>query len=89
MSDLDLQRRISEAMQNPKTRRAGRRGCVGTVGTDCGEMLRLWIKFRKRMARRSSIRHLPVLRIETAIAVASLATELIRGKTAEGAFDVE
>jgi nitrogen fixation protein NifU and related proteins len=57
---------------------------VGTVGNaDCGEMLRLWVKFReengKKVIDRATFQSFGC---ETAIAVASLATELIRGKTA-------
>ena len=61
---------------------------VGTVGNaDCGEMLRLWVKFKeengKKVIDRASFQSFGC---ETAIAVASLATELIRGKTAEEAL---
>src|ERR1700722_17834153 len=57
---------------------------VGTVGTaDCGEMLRLWVKFKeengKKVIDRATFQSFGC---ETAIAVASLAMELIRGKTA-------
>src|SRR5208283_5572444 len=54
---------------------------------DCGEMLRLWVKFKqqdgKRVIDRATFQSFGC---ETAIAVASLATELIRGKTAEEAL---
>lgn len=61
---------------------------IGTVGNaDCGEMLRLWVKFKqqdgKRVIDRATFQSFGC---ETAIAVASLATELIRGKTAEEAL---
>ena len=61
---------------------------VGTVGnSDCGEMLRLWVKFKeengKKIIDRATFQSFGC---ETAIAVASLATELIRGKTAEEAL---
>ena len=61
---------------------------VGTVGnSDCGEMLRLWVKFKeqdgKKVIDRATFQSFGC---ETAIAVASLATELIRGKTAEEAL---
>jgi len=60
---------------------------VGTVGnSDCGEMLRMWVKFKdekgKKVIDRATFQSFGC---ETAIAVASLATELIRGKTAEEA----
>jgi nitrogen fixation NifU-like protein len=88
MSD-DLEKRIREAMLNPKNmgELAGA-DSVGTVGnSECGEMLRLWVKFKeengKKVIDRATFQSFGC---ETAIAVASLATELIRGKTAEEAL---
>ena len=61
---------------------------VGTVGnSDCGEMLRMWVKFKDEKGRKVIDRAtFQSFGCETAIAVASLATELIRGKTAEEAL---
>jgi len=61
---------------------------VGTVGNaDCGEMLRLWVKFKEQNGKQVIDRAtFQSFGCETAIAVASLATELIRGKTAEEAL---
>ena len=61
---------------------------IGTVGNaDCGEMLRLWVKFKNDNGRKVIDRaSFQSFGCETAIAVASLATELIRGKTAEEAL---
>jgi len=54
---------------------------------DCGEMLRLWVKFKQENGRKVIDRAtFQSFGCETAIAVASLATELIRGKTAEEAL---
>jgi nitrogen fixation NifU-like protein len=85
----DLEKRIREAMLNPQNmgELAGA-DSVGTVGnSECGEMLRLWVKFKqengKRVIDRATFQSFGC---ETAIAVASLATELIRGKTAEEAL---
>ena len=60
---------------------------VGTVGSpDCGDMVRLWLKFReqdgKKVIDRASFQSFGC---QTAIAVASVATELLRGKTLEEA----
>jgi nitrogen fixation protein NifU and related proteins len=57
---------------------------VGTSGSeDCGDMLRMWIKFREEDGRRVIDRAtFQSFGCQTAIAVASVATELIRGKTA-------
>jgi NifU-like protein involved in Fe-S cluster formation len=85
----DLQKRIQAALANPQNlgELAGA-DAVGTVGNaDCGEMLRLWVKFKehngKKVIDRATFQSFGC---ETAIAVASLATELIRGKTAEEAL---
>ena len=63
---------------------------VGTVGNaDCGEMLRLWVKFKDQDGRKVIDRAtFQSFGCETAIAVASLATELIRGKTADEALSM-
>src|ERR1700720_87092 len=83
MSD-ELQKKISEAMRNPQNMgELEGADAVGTVGnSDCGEMLRMWVKFKqengKKVIDRATFQSFGC---ETAIAVASLATELIRGKT--------
>ena len=85
----DLQKKISEAMANPQNlgELAGA-DAVGTVGSsDCGEMLRMWVKFKEENGRKVIDRAtFQSFGCETAIAVASLATELVRGKTAEEAL---
>jgi len=85
----DLEKRIREAIANPQNmgELAGA-DSVGSVGnSECGEMLRLWVKFKdehgKKVIDRATFQSFGC---ETAIAVASLATELIRGKTAEEAL---
>ena len=60
---------------------------VGTVGNpDCGDMLRMWIKFTekdgKKVIDRASFQSFGC---QTAIAVASVATELLRGKSVDEA----
>ena len=85
----DLEKRIREAMANPQNMgELADADAVGTVGnSDCGEMLRMWVKFKeqggKKVIDRATFQSFGC---ETAIAVASLATELIRGKTAEEAL---
>jgi NifU-like protein involved in Fe-S cluster formation len=85
----DLQKRIQAALANPQNmgEMAGA-DSIGTVGNaDCGEMLRLWVKFKQQDGRRVIDRAtFQSFGCETAIAVASLATELICGKTAEEAL---
>ena len=88
----DLEKRIREAMQNPQNmgELAGA-DSVGTVGnSECGEMLRMWVKFKEENGRRVIDRAtFQSFGCETAIAVASLATELIRGKTAAEALSLK
>ena len=85
----DLQKRIQQAMANPQNLgEMADADSVGTVGnSDCGEMLRMWVKFREDGGRKVIDKaSFQSFGCETAIAVASLATELIRGKTAEEAL---
>jgi nitrogen fixation NifU-like protein len=87
--DKDLEKRIREAMLNPQNMgELANADRVGTVGnSDCGEMLRMWVKFKdengKKVIDKATFQSFGC---ETAIAVASLATELIRGKTAAEAL---
>lgn len=64
---------------------------VGTVGSpDCGDMVRLWIKYKesdgKKVIDKASFQSFGC---QTAIAVASLATRMILGKTREEALDMK
>jgi len=88
----DLQKKISEALRNPQN--VGElpdADAIGTVGnSDCGEMLRLWVKFKQQNGKKVIDRAtFQSFGCETAIAVASLATELIRGKTPEEALSMK
>jgi nitrogen fixation NifU-like protein len=89
--ERNLQERIADAIRNPQNmgELAGA-DTVGTVGnSDCGEMLRLWIKFKEENGRKVIDRAtFQSFGCETAIAVASLATEMIRGKTVEEALSM-
>src|SRR6476661_6237012 len=85
----DLQKKISDAIANPQNMgELANADSVGTVGnSECGEMLRMWVKFKEQNGKRVIDRAtFQSFGCETAIAVASLATELIRGKTAEEAL---
>ncbi len=85
----DLQKRIQQALANPQNMgELANADAIGTVGnSDCGEMLRMWVKFKEDKGRKVIDRAtFQSFGCETAIAVASLATELIRGKTAEEAL---
>src|SRR6478609_7852801 len=88
----DLQQRIQQAIQNPKNLgEMPNADSIGTVGSpDCGDMLRMWVKFREDGEGRKVIDRatFQTFGCETAIAVASVATELIAGKTVEEALSM-
>src|SRR4051812_14535886 len=85
----DFQKKVADAIANPQNMGEMQGAdAIGTVGSpNCGDMVRMWIKFKeengKKVIDRASFQ---TFGCETAIAVASLATELIRGKTAEEAM---
>src|SRR5216110_4022389 len=85
----DLEQKIRELLQNPKNMgELDSADAVGTVGNaGCGEMLRMWIKFKEQNGKKVIDKAtFQSFGCETAIAVASLATELIRGKTPDEAL---
>ncbi len=84
----DFEEKVREALTEPKNQgEMADADAVGTVGSpDCGDMLRMWLKFTekdgKRVIDRASFQSFGC---QTAIAVASMATELLKGKTPEEA----
>src|ERR1700760_520987 len=87
----DLQQRIHEAIYNPKNvGEMENADSVGTVGSpDCGDMLRMWVKFKEQDGKKVIDRAtFQTFGCETAIAVASVATELIAGKTIDEALSM-
>lgn len=83
MSD-EFQNRVEDALANPQHmgEMVGA-DAIGTVGNaECGDMLRVWVKFKDENGRKVIDRaSFQSFGCETAIAAASLAMELIRGKT--------
>lgn len=80
----DLQQRIEAAVKNPRNLgEMENADAIGTVGSpDCGDMLRMWIKFKEENGRKVIDRAtFQSFGCQTAIAVASVATELLAGKT--------
>ena len=87
----DLQQRIHDAIANPKNLgEMENADSVGTVGSpDCGDMLRMWVKFKEQDGKKVIDRAtFQTFGCETAIAVASVATELIAGKTIDEALSM-
>jgi nitrogen fixation protein NifU and related proteins len=83
MSD-DVEAKIEEAIRNPQNLgEMTDADAVGTVGSaDCGDMVRMWLKFKeqdgKKVIDRATFQSFGC---QTAIAVASVATQLLAGKT--------
>jgi nitrogen fixation NifU-like protein len=90
MSDeKNLQARIEEAVRNPRNLgEMENADAIGTVGSpDCGDMLRMWVKFKEENGRKVIDRAtFQTFGCQTAIAVASVATEMLAGKTAAEAM---
>ncbi len=83
MSD-DLESRIEEAIKNPRNLGEMKNAdAIGTVGSpECGDMLRMWIKFKEQDGRKIIDRvTFQSFGCQTAIAVASVATDMLAGKT--------
>jgi nitrogen fixation protein NifU and related proteins len=80
----DLESKIEEAIKNPRNLGEMKDAdAIGTVGNaDCGDMLRMWIKFKEEDGRKVIDRAtFQSFGCQTAIAVASVATEMLAGKT--------
>ena len=87
----DFDDKAREALANPQNvGEMADADSVGTVGSpECGDMMRMWLKFTekdgKKVIDRASFQ---AFGCQTAIAVASMATELLKGKTTEEAADL-
>jgi NifU-like protein involved in Fe-S cluster formation len=87
----DFQKRVEQARQNPQNMgELPDADSIGTVGNaECGDMLRVWVKFKEENGRKVIDKaSFQSFGCETAIAAASLAMELIRGKTPEEALQM-
>ena len=86
----EFENKVREALRSPKNvGELADADAVGTVGSaDCGDMLRMWLKFRDGEGGRREIdkASFQTFGCETAIAVASMATEMLAGKTREEAL---
>lgn len=90
MSDEQtFNKRLEEATRNPQNLgEIPNADAIGTVGSaDCGDMLRMWVKFREENGRKVIDKaSFQTFGCETAIAVASVATEMLRGKSIDEAL---
>lgn len=83
-----FEEKVQKALSDPKNQgEIADADAVGTVGSpECGDMLRMWLKFKEKDGRKVIDRaSFQAFGCQTAIAVASMATELLKGKTAEEA----
>ena len=91
MSD-DTEDRIREALANPRNQgEMADADASGTVGSpDCGDMVRMWLKFRdengEKIIDKASFQSFGC---QTAIAVASVATEMLTGKPVAEALEMD
>lgn len=87
----DLEKRIEAAVKNPQNLgEMENADAIGTVGSaDCGDMLRMWVKFKEEDGRKVIDRAtFQTFGCQTAIAVASVATEMLAGKTVAEAMSM-
>lgn len=87
----DFEDKVHEALANPQNQGEMKEAdAVGTVGSpECGDMLRMWLKFKEKDGQKVIDRaSFQAFGCQTAIAVASMATEMLKGKTAEEAKDL-
>src|SRR6201982_3042725 len=80
----DLEKKIAEALANPKN--MGEMDAADAICTggspNCGDMVRMWVKFKEEDGRKVIDRAtFQTFGCQTAIAVASVATEMLAGKT--------
>jgi nitrogen fixation NifU-like protein len=89
--ESQLQARIEKAVRNPRNLgEMDDADAIGTVGSaDCGDMLRMWVKFKEQDGRKVIDRAtFQTFGCQTAIAVASVATEMLAGKTVSEAMSL-
>lgn len=88
----EFEKKVRDTLANPQNQgEMGDADSVGTVGSpDCGDMLRMWLKFTekdgKKIIDKASFQSFGC---QTAIAVASMATEMLKGKTVEEASKLD
>jgi len=84
----DFEDKLQNAIANPQNQgEMSDADSVGTVGNpECGDMVRMWLKFGekdgKKIIDKASFQSFGC---QTAIAVASMATEMLKGKTIDEA----
>lgn len=88
----DFEAKVRQALANPDNQgEMPDADAVGTAGSpDCGDMLRLWLKFTEKDGRKVIDRaSFQAFGCQTAMAVASMATRLLQGRTAQEARELD
>ncbi len=83
-----FEEKVQHAIANPHNQgEMSDADAVGTVGSpECGDMVRMWLKFKEKDGQRVIDRaSFQSFGCQTAIAVASMATEMLEGKSIEEA----
>ncbi len=91
-SETDFEENVRRTLANPQNQgEMADADTVGTVGSpDCGDMLRMWLKFTEKDGQKVIDRaSFQSFGCQTAIAVASMATEMLKGKTVEEAANID
>ena len=87
----DFHKRVEDSIRNPKNMgEMTDADAIGTVGSPgCGDMVRMWLKYKvengEKIIDKATFQSFGC---ETAIAAASLATELIKGTTVDEAANM-
>lgn len=87
-----MEDKIQQAIANPQNMgEMSDADAVGTVGNpECGDMVRMWLKFSekdgKKIIDKASFQSFGC---QTAIAVASMATEMLKGKSVDEAASLD
>jgi nitrogen fixation NifU-like protein len=84
----EFEQKVRKALADPQNQgEITDADAVGTVGSpECGDMMRMWLKFTEKDGKRVIDRAtFQAFGCQTAIAVASMATQLLKGKTPEEA----
>jgi NifU-like protein involved in Fe-S cluster formation len=84
----DFETRLQQALESPHNQgEMTDADSVGTSGSpDCGDMLRVWLKFTEKDGQKVIDRaSFQSFGCQTAIAVATMATQILKGKTLEEA----
>lgn len=89
---MSFEDKVQDAIANPQNMgEMNDADSVGTVGNpECGDMVRMWLKFQdkdgEKVIDKASFQSFGC---QTAIAVASMATEMLKGKTVEEARQLQ